>query len=251
MGKEKIIDDPIKASRTMNEWKDGKENFDLCSHEEKQMLFDLVFDLLPEKEHGLSGLFLERLLKENHLTYSQLSRYIYGYICFMEDPAQNGELDLEKIKSILQTMMTARRIDEKNKIFSYICDFFSVSEDVLKYGQGEKYTLDFEKAKEAYRRTGLSPKEFLDDMIEMEEIDNSKEVEACKYYITHSAKAFARIIEDRTFTENLLKKEEYSLLDEQIFNTYLWSLGDRERQAVLNCMKNIANMKKSSDNQIT
>ena len=156
------------------------------------------------------------------------------------------EKELDYVKSCLQNMMNAKSITEKNPYKKYICDFFSVSEDVLRYGVGKKYTIDMEKVAVIFDEQKISEEDFIEDILNKTYAENSKAVNNCDYYIRHSHVVFGNLVEDRFFGDNVLIEEDYSLLDIDSFIEYWEKLEWKERYAVYRLMENI---KKELNNQ--
>lgn len=246
---DKIIDSPSESCQIINEYikmRNIEKLFISLSSAQKNIVYALVIDLLPKKLIENSGYFFGKLLEREQITYSKLASYIYGYMeCMDEIPktknnkGEMAEKELEYVKSCLQNMMNAKSITEKNPYKKYICDFFSVSDSVLRYGVGKKYTIDMEKVAAIFDKQKISEEEFIECILNKVYSENSKAISDCDYYIRHSHVVFGNLVEDRFFGESVLIEEDYSLLDIDSFIEYWEKLEWRERCAVYRLMENI------------
>lgn len=236
-----IIDSPVEASRFFNRYMESKINhmvlFNALPDNKKQMIFTLVTDMLPDDNLANCGEYFKLLLKQHNMTYTALANYILGYIeCIEENPEDKA---ISQIKSSLQSLEKAKSFDEDNYIIKYVCDFFSISTDVLLYGYGKKYEVIWEKVQEVFDKQELTKQEFLDGIFYKVDEAAKKYQKDCDYYINSSHKVFADILEDTYFAEGLLLESEISLLDENAFDTYFNLLSPYEQCAVYHLMENI------------
>ena len=227
----------------------AKELYNSLTYAQKKLSYELVLDLLPEKLKENSGYFFSRLLEREGLTVSNLTDYIWGYIeCIVNcDTMENVILtDRNSISSALNAMEKAHSVTKKNIYIDYICDFFSVSESVLRFGIGKKYTINMDKVAKIFDKSELSEQDFLEQIFEKFcEVDD-KIKDDCDYYIRHSHVVFGKIIENTFFENNVLIEENYSLLDTDSFIEYWGKLEQKEKNAVYRFMENI---KKELGNQ--
>lgn len=240
-----IIDSPMEASDVFN----CTRLYEALPNAKKQMLYDLLFDLLPDKKISNCGFYFQQLLDMHNMTYSELANYIIGYMECMDENAK--EKEPEHIKSGLESLLKAKTYKEDNYLVKYVCDFFSISEDVLKYGYGEKYSIDMEIVAQIFDEQHITTDEFIENIVYKVDEGYVKYSKDCDYYILNSHKVFADIIENQYFVDapvaqKLLKTEEFSLLDKNGFLEYFQRLKETERKAILHLMEN---MKKELDNQ--
>ena len=224
----------------------------------------LIKDLLPEaKKDALFHLYFKKFLEEASLTYDGLAKILYGYlnysnIYYSQYMQQTGStiIDILDIKSKLQKFLTTRAPKLDNFFLKLVCNYFNVSPELMIYGIGEKYSVDYEavfnrvqeddedwdieKFLEEHASADMRNDESLtyDDKDEDEKKNQNKE-RFLNYIQTTSAFAFAEIVAeywDGTVDDYLIKEPCWIVLDDFPFWEFYSLLKDKEKEIVENMM---------------
>lgn len=135
---------------------------------QQKIIFRLVYNLLEENYRTDSGYFFKKLLEENKISYSKLAEHIYVFLCYQND-YNSDEFSIEKIKSQLEKM-TKSKTFTKSPISDLICAYFSVDENLIKYGFGYRYKMNHEKAFEIFKDE--NPEEIIKEILDPNSISN-------------------------------------------------------------------------------
>ena len=129
---------------------------------------------------------------------------------------------------------------DDNPYVPMICDYFSISEDVLKYGRGKKYTLDMSALNSFFKDNNLTIEKVTREILKKDIDCFEKYAKRCEQYIVHSHLMIANLIQHKFhYKKQLLIEEDYSLIDEEVFMSYFRLLKDKERNAVINLMESL------------
>ena len=143
---------------------------------------------------------------------------------------------------------------------SRICDYFSVSKEVLLYGEGKKYTVNYEKLWQLLtaKDDSLTKDLVKDESALMEALldlgyregddsqikEDRKRNENFRLCVENSYIIFAKLVEDRAFmeAEEFLEEEDEFLedyFDDQTFLWYFSQLSKEEMMAVTHLVEDL------------
>lgn len=209
------------------------------SSEYKKVVLKMMIDLLPDKKTNHCDMFLQKLLDEKEKTYNDLGKYFAEYY-----QSQGEEIEIADINSRLEKILKSKTLTDKNAIKELLCDFFSVSLDVLNKGKGDKYELNLEELLKEIKMTKGGFEKFMD--LHEENIKN--DIEECVFTndgnnyracIQESHKLFHQYLSNTQGIKTPLHKETIELFDDTIFPIYQDDLDISQRNAIGNLIDNL------------
>lgn len=229
------------------------------SNREKYILSQAVNLFLKEdKRDAFIGQRFEEVLQRHNdyygekITSTVLANVIDGYVRVCVDEENYEKKDTDHIKSKVEKFKTQYRVSSDDKILKLVCGYLCVSVDVIQKGQGEKYSIDFEKLKQIIDKEGVDADAFLEahkmvffDESIFENADCDKYDECYTNYIHHSAEKFAEIVEEQynIKKEDILKSEPYSVQTDG-FRQRFEQLPDKKRTEILQIIEEVSKMSK-------
>lgn len=214
-----------------------------CEPEKQIMIMRLVLNLLPEKKLQRAGYFLNRLLKKNDITYYELAKRLLIYRDVWGADKDSYNMDETDMSSRLQKMVNSKTCSTDNPLINYICDYFSVSREVLLYGRGKKYTADDDTLKAALEEHWDYSDDFLKAVCSKKQYKPSpKEKETLRKCIRDSDLICVKMVADLLHKDekDFLHEEEEDFIDEFDFDMFTWyfvDLNETEMEAVVNLAK--------------
>lgn len=207
------------------------------SPKQQAIVYCLVYNLLEENHKTDSGYFLQKLLTEKGVTYFDLAQKMNTYLHYIENESEN--FTPESISSHLKKMIKSHNFKD-GIISDLVCKYFSVNKNLLRYGIGTKYEMDYSKAKSDFEKANVDTERIekytnqildLTDFIANDQANPSPK--ECDYYynfISESPILFTNLLVDylpqktnlpeKEEVENLLNKEEEDLLEKYILNYF-------------------------------
>lgn len=220
------------------------QNFDKLSKKHKKIVFHLVFNLLEENQKTNSGYFLTKLLKSKRITYYNLTQYIYTYLSYTAH-YQSEDFSFEKIQSYLQKMTTSKNFTQ-NTYTELACQFLSVDENLIKYGFGYRYIINFEKAYKAFENKST---EYIQNIIKEILLPNfipdgvkptEKDYEYYRHFVSENAILFNELLSDYCEEEvNFIKKKSICIWNFEYLNIMINKLTVKEQYAVFDLIKQL------------
>ena len=254
---------PIEAGKIFIDYVENRNKYMELTEADKELVFKLVVDLVTDAKKSCCALFFRKLLDNADMTHTELANYIYGYMLCMnyfdeeeqkeeKHKEENDEDEEEDKKDETKSYQPKRVIDalagilkntsykDDNPYVPMICDYFSISEDVLKYGRGKKYTLDMSALNSFFKDNNLTIEKVTREILKKDIDCFEKYAKRCEQYIVHSHLMIANLIQHKFhYKKQLLIEEDYSLIDEEVFMSYFRLLKDKERNAVINLMESL------------
>ncbi len=214
------------------------------SHQE--IIYTLVYNLLEENYKTDSGFFLQKLLEEHGISYYELAEYIYTYLYYTSE-YHSENLSIENIKSYLQKMTKSKNFT-KNILSDLICKYFSVDEDLIKYGIGNSYEMNFEKAYETLKENIDNIENIIEEVLNPTYIPDGEKPTKKEYlyyrnFISKSAIFFTELLQLYSKKDiDFLEKEKICIWDFDYLRIMINKLSLKEQNAVFDLIVQLQNL---------
>lgn len=219
------------------------------SEEQQKIVYNLMYNLLEENYKTDSGYFLKKLLSARNISYYDLARKIYTYLC-ITDPDLAEQFTLEGIISHLKKMTESKNFTE-NIISGLVCKYFSVDENLLRYGIGNRYHMDYTKAVLAFKKNHVNISdmeciisEVLDpNNVSYEIKPTTKDYLYYKNFISNSPILFTNLLKlYLPGSIDLIKKEKVCIWDFDYLIIMFYKLSVKEQSALIDLIEQLQNL---------
>lgn len=219
------------------------------SEKQQVIVYNLTYNLLEDNYKTASGHFLQKLLKENNISYYDVAKSIYVYLCYTSNDISE-DFSLDGIISYLKKMTDSQNFT-KNTISDLVCTYFSVDENLIRYGIGNKYHMNEQKAKSAFDKMHVDTKkidniiaEILDLNYIPDGVNPRDEDRLCyKELISHNPVLFTEFLTLYLKENiNLLEEEACCIWDSDYLKIMFYKLGVKEQNAVLDLIEQLQNL---------